>query len=539
MSVAAERFLATSAEELGDLRFRTAFKLRPTAGAVREGEGGPAKLGDGDGWILTTRAGEVKVVTLQASSATLGTEVLTAVFLDDADDDQLPAWALMDAVSGLPNRAAFERRKAAWAGVSGAVALGDCDGLKSINDLRGHAEGDRLLAEVGEQLRKVLQAELGGTGAFACRYGGDEFAVVLEAYPGADLQAARRRLASVLSAGEPGGPLSLVSWGTASFGPGTLEEGLRNADTDLYAKKGVLLQAASGGRVILSARRSATLNRTGGRAPYAAGIGRAFDSYSRLHMRHAAQEAADFVEWVRPQAGIAVIELGAGAGRITFDGGLARRIGPEGALLVTDPSHVQLDHARDRAQRDGLEWVRFAEAPAEELPVGPGSVDLVIGMGFLHLCVPPKPVLREAARVLRPGGLVAMGTWLEFQWPHCWLEILAPIHDALMAGGLPIRPLIDIRPGDLGRMCESAGLKPQRSRSAGPSVIEFATAEVSLAFIRQSGFLALLARDLGPAVRDSVILACERRLTEVFASCPPSERSIYAMREEVVAAKPA
>ena len=546
MSVAAERFLGAKVEDLGELRFSLAFGVRPLdRHQFSSRDSSEAGLGTSGGdCVLTTRAGEVKVVRLRRSTAPFAGEVLSAVFIEEGDQ-QLPSWALLDTVSGLPNRAAFERRRPIWSVVAGVVAIGDCDGLKEINDERGHAAGDLLLAGVGRALRDLLEGDLAGTGAFACRYGGDEFVIVVESFPGADLNAARERLFGALRGTGPDSPLSMVTWGTAPFEVGRFAEGMSSADTDLYARKGVLLQASSGGRVLVSAKRSAELtgpaHSPAERRPtatYGTAIGSAFDSYSRLLRPGAAEDGASFVEWVNFEPGIAAVEIGAGAGRITFDGGLAQRIGNDGALLVTDPSRVQLDHARGRAAQEGLDWVRFVEAPAEELPVGAGAVDLVIGADFLHFCIPPKPVLREAARVLRPGGIVALSAWLEFQWPRCWLEILSPLHAALLASGRSPRPLMDLRKGDLSRMCESAGLVPIRTRTAGPSVIEFPASDVTVAYLRQAGHLALLASELDPTTRDSVVMACERRIVEVLSSCTAADRDIHVMREEVVARKP-
>lgn len=91
----------------------------------------------------------------------------------------LAATALVDAVTGLPNRRALmqemtrrlahcQRRHEAL-----AVAFLDVDGFKAINDRHGHDVGDRFLGAIGRALTGALRAE-----DFAARLGGDEFVVV-------------------------------------------------------------------------------------------------------------------------------------------------------------------------------------------------------------------------------------------------------------------------------------------------------------------------------------------------------------------------
>ncbi len=84
-----------------------------------------------------------------------------------------------DAVTGLPNRAAFnnhlqtECNRARRCGHSVAVVLIDLDYFKSINDQFGHAAGDAALNVVGTTLRKSLRSY-----DLVARFGGDEFAVI-------------------------------------------------------------------------------------------------------------------------------------------------------------------------------------------------------------------------------------------------------------------------------------------------------------------------------------------------------------------------
>ncbi|GAA1266758.1 hypothetical protein GCM10009677_18840 [Sphaerisporangium rubeum] len=88
-----------------------------------------------------------------------------------------------DGVTGLPNRAYFEERTrevlARHAGGRTAVVFLDLDGFTGVNDSVGHAAGDHLLSQASRRLRSVLR-----TGDTLARWGGDEFAVLIEAAAG-------------------------------------------------------------------------------------------------------------------------------------------------------------------------------------------------------------------------------------------------------------------------------------------------------------------------------------------------------------------
>jgi diguanylate cyclase (GGDEF)-like protein len=103
--------------------------------------------------------------------------------------------AYFDTLTGLPNRVhfneAFARMTASDAPQFGLMLI-DIDCLKTVNDTMGHGVGDALIATVGTRL-----AALAGSG-FACRIGGDEFAVLI---PGCTKATQLRAVASRILAG--------------------------------------------------------------------------------------------------------------------------------------------------------------------------------------------------------------------------------------------------------------------------------------------------------------------------------------------------
>lgn len=113
---------------------------------------------------------------------------------------QLAHQALHDALTGLPNRRAFEQaleeavRASRRAADHGALCFVDLDRFKQVNDTCGHAAGDALLHEIGELVRHRVRAQ-----DLICRIGGDEFALILR---GCSPEDARRIAGDLLEAVE-------------------------------------------------------------------------------------------------------------------------------------------------------------------------------------------------------------------------------------------------------------------------------------------------------------------------------------------------
>ena len=98
-----------------------------------------------------------------------------------------------------------------------------------------------------------------------------------------------------------------------------------------------------------------------------------------------------------------VLDLGSGSGMDVF--AAAVQVGPGGSVTGVDITPEQLAKA-ERLRRD--EHVSFRRARIEELPFEDGSFDAVISNGVVNLSADKPRVFAEAARVLRPGGRLAL-----------------------------------------------------------------------------------------------------------------------------------
>ena len=168
-------------------------------------------------------------------------------------EEQLAHQAFHDPVTHLANRALFNERvrhavaRSLREGIGMAVVFIDLDDFKTVNDSLGHAAGDRVLLEVAQRISTSIRAA-----DTAARFGGDEFAILLEDVY--DIQSAAETAERILES--LGRPLELdhndivirasLGISVAEAGAGTdADELIRNADAAMYASPRARARAAT------------------------------------------------------------------------------------------------------------------------------------------------------------------------------------------------------------------------------------------------------------------------------------------------------
>jgi SAM-dependent methyltransferase len=135
------------------------------------------------------------------------------------------------------------------------------------------------------------------------------------------------------------------------------------------------------------------------RAPWIAG------DFGAMAREFGIPEAERFVAGMQLEPGARVLDIACGTGNVTIP--FARR----GAIVTgVDMTPHLLDEARARASREGLA-IRFDEGFAETLPYRDGSFDVLVSMFGIMFSPLPAAVVSEMARVLKPGGRLALANW--------------------------------------------------------------------------------------------------------------------------------
>jgi ubiquinone/menaquinone biosynthesis C-methylase UbiE len=140
------------------------------------------------------------------------------------------------------------------------------------------------------------------------------------------------------------------------------------------------------------------------------------------------------IEQLSLQPGYRLLELAAGPGDTGFLG--AELVAPGGTLISSDATEGMLEVARRRAGELGIRNVEFKQLQIEWIDLVTASVDAIVCRWAYMLTVDPAAGMREARRVLAPGGRLALAVW-DGAEENPWATIPT---DAIIGGGYMQEP---------------------------------------------------------------------------------------------------
>ena len=173
-------------------------------------------------------------------------------------------------------------------------------------------------------------------------------------------------------------------------------------------------------------------------------------------------DTMDVSRWMldaaRLQPGHTVLELAAGPG----DTGLlaAELVAPGGKAIITDHAEAMVEVARARAREVGAANVEIRPMEAEWIDLPAASLDAVLCRWGYMLLADPEAGLREARRVLRPGGRIALSAW-DGPERNPWIALMgkAMVQRGLFEPDPPDAPgpLAFGKPGRIEELLDAAG----------------------------------------------------------------------------------
>jgi len=136
------------------------------------------------------------------------------------------------------------------------------------------------------------------------------------------------------------------------------------------------------------------------------------------------------------EPGQVVLDLGSGAGLDVLLS--ARRVAPGGHAYGVDMTDEMLELARRNAEKSGVANASFLKGTIENIPLPDASVDVVISNCVINLAEDKRAVIKEAFRVLRPGGLFAVADMVELDTLDPTVKKSLDSWAACISGTIPI-----------------------------------------------------------------------------------------------------
>ena len=170
------------------------------------------------------------------------------------------------------------------------------------------------------------------------------------------------------------------------------------------------------------------------------------------------------IEEARIRSGHNVLDVAGGAGEPALT--IAALVGAEGSVTYTDLVAGMKSTAEAEAQRRGIANVKFQQCPADSLPFGENSFDVVVSRLGAMFFPDPLAALREMQRVTKPGGTLSLVVWGQSEVNPFSYEITNVVSQYLPPGppSLTHDAFRFAEPGKLTGVLQEAGVRNIRER---------------------------------------------------------------------------
>jgi len=176
-----------------------------------------------------------------------------------------------------------------------------------------------------------------------------------------------------------------------------------------------------------------------------------------------------------------VLDLGSGAGLDVLLS--ARRVGPGGHAYGVDMTDEMLALANENMSRAGVANATFLKGTIEDIPLPGSAVDVVISNCVINLAADKSAVLKEAFRVLKPGGRLAVSDMVELEPLPARVKTAMDAWAGCVAGTIPVDAY---RAAVIGAGFDGVEIEITNSFGPGEAGLPDGSGKIASAFIRAS-----------------------------------------------------
>lgn len=220
---------------------------------------------------------------------------------------------------------------------------------------------------------------------------------------------------------------------------------------------------------------------------------------------------ADLVADLAPKPGEYILDIATGPGEPAMT--IARLVAPRGKVVGVDLSAEMVKLANEVAKRRGLANATFEEQDAERMTLPDASFDAAVSAFGFQIVTDPEKAAKEAHRVLKPGGRIAVSVWSVAEKCPALQVLVGPMMEDAEpdeTGYLPT-PYEMGGPGEMVAFLEKAGFHGARERRVQHDWV-FASEEEYFRLVLEGTPLGHSLREEDKAVQEDVMRKTRRNL---------------------------